>query len=439
MKKLTFPLHVSEQGVSAKVRKIAQNKNGKAYVFYVAEYFLLGKRKQEWFTEPDAAKSAASDACIRIATGEQNVLELCNQDRLVYLRAVEVLQASRVPLDTAASEFSQAVALLDGKATILEAVRDYVARRSVTLPKITVADAVQAMLKQLAADGKTQERCRRLRSHLNRLAEAFNVEVDTLTPKLISDYLTAMPAKERTKRNHRDTIGYFSRWLVLRSYLQKGTDLLEGVQNYSLRKVGEITTFTPDEMRLLLENASKRLLPVLLLGGFAGLRHAEITRLDWADIDLQEGFIEIAAHKSKTDTRRVVPIKDNLKAWLLPLAQRTGPVVDLRNSPMGLIRLGAKAGIEWKHNALRHTYISARVAECADIPRIADEAGNSPQIIRTNYLKRMRPAFAAAWFNIMPGISPAIPLPGAEKLGNAFHLSNREPFAVGQICARVIG
>lgn len=34
--------------------------------------------------------------------------------------------------------------------------------------------------------------------------------------------------------------------------------------------------------------------------------------------------------------------------------------------------------------------------------RVADEAGNSPQVIRTNYLKRMSPAAAAEWFAISP-------------------------------------
>jgi hypothetical protein len=58
--------------------------------------------------------------------------------------------------------------------------------------------------------------------------------------------------------------------------------------------------------------------------------------------------------------------------------------------------------LEWKYNALRHTYISARVAESGDVPRVADEAGNSPQVIRTNYLKRIRPAAAAEWFAIAP-------------------------------------
>jgi hypothetical protein len=39
-----------------------------------------------------------------------------------------------------------------------------------------------------------------------------------------------------------------------------------------------------------------------------------------------------------------------------------------------------KERMVWKKNALRHTYISYRVAECADVARVADESGNSPAV-----------------------------------------------------------
>ncbi|MGH7943077.1 MAG: zonular occludens toxin domain-containing protein, partial [Limisphaerales bacterium] len=61
-------------------------------------------------------------------------------------------------------------------------------------------------------------------------------------------------------------------------------------------------------------------------GAFAGLRHAEIDRLEWHEIDLEDGFIEVKAIKSKTGERRLVPIHDNLKEWLLPYRQPTGKV-----------------------------------------------------------------------------------------------------------------
>ena len=190
----------------------------------------------------------------------------------------------------------------------------------------------------------------------------------------------------------------------------KGTDLLDGVQKYSARLHGEITTYTADEMRRLIAAADKRILPLIVIGGFAGLRHAEIQRLEWEDIDLAEGFIEVKAHKAKTKTRRIVPIKANLKAFLLKLEKKSGNVVTVKNTSKELGKTAAKTAdeangvvaLEWKHNALRHTYISSRVAESADVSRVADEAGNSPQVIRTNYLKRLRPATAIEWFGIMP-------------------------------------
>jgi integrase len=160
----------------------------------------------------------------------------------------------------------------------------------------------------------------------------------------------------------------------------------------------------------LITAADDRILPLIVIGGFAGLRHAEIARLDWQDIDLEEGFIEVKASKAKTDTRRIVPLKANLKAFLLPLAKESGKVINVTNTTKQLLNAAAATGdeaneikaLEWKHNALRHTYISSRVAESGDVPRVADEAGNSPQVIRTNYLKRMRPTAAAEWFSIEP-------------------------------------
>lgn len=397
------------------VVKIYRTEKASGYVSYSVVYYKGMERKVRFIQDLAVAKTTAKSIADEIAQGDHFRLELTSNDKLAVQRAWDILSAFDIPIDKACWEYIEALKAVGSTGSILEACRDFAKRNSMTQPNTNVSDAVTAFKAQAEADGKSEVRRQDFASVLDRFVKSFNVEVGTLTPKLISDYLIALPFRERTKRNHRDVIKLFSRWLVLRGYLPKGTDLLEGVQNYSARKIGEITTFTPEEMTLLLQHTSERILPFLVIGGFAGLRHAEISRLDWQDIDLQEGFIEVKAENAKTDTRRIVPIKENLKAWLVPIAKKSGPVVGLANIANPLSKLARKAGVEWKHNALRHTYISARVAECADVPRVADEAGNSPQIIRTNYLKRMRPAFAAAWFNIMPGLSLAIPLSVTEK------------------------
>ena len=93
------------------------------------------------------------------------------------------------------------------------------------------------------------------------------------------------------------------------------------------------------------------LLASIAVGLFAGLRTGELAVLEWENIHLigSQRFIEVAARKAKTRQRRIVSISDNLAAWLMPVAQVTGPVVPAayrerherlhscsRNSPLGL-------------------------------------------------------------------------------------------------------
>jgi integrase len=406
MKTERFPITVSYEGVSATIRKFLRVKKGKTYTTFTAEYFLLGKRKQESRSKFEDAKTAALEACRTISRGEQVSLLLVNGDRLEYQRANEALNPIGVKLDVAAHEYAGAMALLNGRATITEACRAWLKQNISELPTVTVSKAANEIIQQSKTDGKSAMRLKQLSSVLDRFAKNFNIGVQDISPALISQYLAKLPLAERSRRNHRDVIMFFNRFCLLRGYLKKGTDWLEGVQKYSARKFGAIEIFPPEEMKLLLSNADKRMVPFLAIGAFAGLRHAEIARLDWGEIELADGagesFIEIRADKAKTQTRRLVPVKDNLKAWLLPHRKAAGKVCPFENTTKQLLRTASVAGIGWKKNALRHSCISYRVAECGDVPRISDESGNSVSVLRSNYLRRVKPTVAAEWFSIMP-------------------------------------
>ncbi len=401
-----------KNGISVRIRPTIKN----GVTRFVLDYRANGKRKLVWRSTMAEAKAAADDAIEKITEGQSEVLNLKSADAHAIIRARAFINGKEgetkidKEIDELVGEICEIRRMLGGRATPLEVTRDWLKRNAVALPRVTVAVAVEQMKKQAETDGKSDLRLKQLANVLDRFAEAFNREVHTLTPKLIADYLTGLALAERTRRNHRDVIGFFNRWLILRGYLAKGTDWLEGVQNYTARKLGQITTYTAEELQRLIAAADERILPMIVIGGFAGLRHAEIARLEWQDIDMEEGFIEVKAENAKTDTRRIVPLKANLKAFLKPLVKKSGKVVSVVNTTKQLLKTATDTAdaeneieaMEWKHNALRHTYISARVAESGDVPRVADEAGNSPQVIRTNYLKRMRPAAAAEWFAIMP-------------------------------------
>jgi hypothetical protein len=64
--------------------------------------------------------------------------------------------------------------------------------------------------------------------------------------------------------------------------------------------------------------------------------------------------------------------------------------------------VAAQAGITWKQNVLRHSFISYRLAEIQDVNRVALEAGNSPQMIFKHYRELCTPEQARTWFAIAP-------------------------------------
>ncbi len=414
--KAKFPKQITVKGVpgiSATIYRQKQRKGGADYVSFTLAYSLLGKLRRETFSDLAVAEQAGEEAIKKISEGKQAILELNSRDREQYQRAKDALAPLAVDLDVAAVEYADARTILNGSGTLAEAVRFFLKAHAKELPRITVSAAVEKCLDQCRADGKSVARMHQLECYLNGFAGDMNVEVGELTPGLVSRYLTSMAASERTKKNCRDVLGYFGRWLVLHGYLARGTDLVEGVQRYSM-KPGEIQIFTPAEISKLIEHADNRLLPYIVIAAFAGLRGAEIQRLTWERIDLTDGFIEVTAESAKTDVRRMVPITPNLKAWLADCKKKAGPVCAFKNVVNQLMKLVAKVNkampkgtpdkdkMQWRKNGLRHSYISYRVAQCADVARVADESGNSPSIIRSNYLRRVKPDQAKKWFNIIP-------------------------------------
>jgi integrase len=327
---------------------------------------------------------------------------------MAYLRAGEALSPVGVKLDVAAHEYASATLLLGGRATLTEVCRDWLKRHAVELPRVSIKKAADEIVRQAEVNGRSIVRVQQLHSILGRFARDCNMDVQDVTPAIMSQYLSGLPLSERSKRNYRDTLGFFCRFCVMRGYLQKGTDWLEGVQKYTARKMGAIEIYTPEEFAVLLHHADKRLVPFLAISAFARLRHTEIGRLDWSQIEdgTGETFIEVRSiENTKSDQRRrLVPIRDNLKAWLLPHRKAAGKVCPFEDIPKQLLKTARRAKIKWKHNALRHSCISYRVAECGNVPLVSDESGNSVSVIRTNYLRRVKPAVAAEWFGVIPPV-----------------------------------
>ena len=123
------------------------------------------------------------------------------------------------------------------------------------------------------------------------------------------------------------------------------------------------------------------------------MRSKELLRLTWLDLERRKGFIEITAGKAKTAQRRLIPVLPGLAQWLM-VAPRFGEKVWPHSRPYffeAMRETAGKAGVPWKANGLRHSFISYRLAMTQDVAQVALEAGNSATMIFRHYRELRAP------------------------------------------------
>jgi len=170
--------------------------------------------------------------------------------------------------------------------------------------------------------------------------------------------------------------------------------------------------FTPEQAARLLEHAAEYdLLPYVSIGLFAGLRSAELLRLDWSAVKLAERNIIIGANVAKKRSRRVVEINDTLAAFLPSCAKRKGMVVELpdeRTLYKRLAELATAAGLtKWPDNGLRHSCASYSLALTGDAVRVAYQLGNSADMVHRHYKALVTKADAERFFALRPAANAA--------------------------------
>ena len=172
-------------------------------------------------------------------------------------------------------------------------------------------------------------------------------------------------------------------------------------------KAKEIETavgiLTVDQTAALLSACSDELVPFIAIGAFAGLRRAELERLDRSEIDLEGSLIQVLATKAKSAQRRFVKIRPNLDAWIRPLAKHGGPVAPSNYRELLDVAREA-AGIDtWPQNALRHSFASYALAAENDAAALALELGHkNSNLVFQHYREAVKPKQAERYWNLKP-------------------------------------
>jgi len=265
---------------------------------------------------------------------------------------------------------------------------------------VTIPDAIAALVAQKAASGRGEDYQRDIAARLGRLAEALPGKViAAVTTADVDQFLAGLPLAPGTKNTFRRDIN------TLWSFAEKrGWAVASVARNSEICTVDEGTPgiLTPQQAtELLTHTTDKETLAFHAIGLFAGLRVAEIKKLDWSNIDFESKLIEVTARTSKTRTRRLVPILPNLESWLKPLAKKSGKVLS-REIRRHHRAARAAAEVVWTDNCMRHSFVSYRLADTGNAAQTALEAGHDQAILFRHYRELVKPKDALKFWKISP-------------------------------------
>ena len=306
------------------------------------------------------------------------------------------------------SDFADILWLLSDSAAAVEA-------RPERIP--SSAAIAREMLGELEELGRSHRHLKGLRNDLRPVVEKFP-SLQALSDAELVAYLRSLSVGPRRRDNVLCSIVQLSRYAKRRNYLPENSrSAAEKVRK--IKPACDVVTWTLPEVKLLLENVSTRWLPFTLFGLFAGLRSSEILRLDWSAVKFDERIIAVSGKVArKIRISRLVPIEDNLLAWLEPYCDRVGPLypgnfkTNENAHCVEMVRIRRATGLPRKDNANRHSYGSYSLALTQNYAEVSSHMGNSPRMLRENYNNPQSKADGLAYFAILPPPSEnIIPMP----------------------------
>jgi integrase len=372
---------------TGKIRVRRYTDSNRQHLKFVVNYREAGKRKRSFFETKETAQSFADKKIIELKNNGVEHAEFPTALRVMAQNAVEQLKPF-------------------GK-TIVDAVQHYVAHLEASEKSCSASQLVDELIAAKKTDGASQRHVDDLR-RLNMFGEKFNGQpVATITTKEIDDWLRSLPVSPVTRNHHRRLIVLAFNFAAKRGYAAKNP---AKETEKAKEDGGNIGILTVTQAARLLESATPNVLPYIAIGLFAGLRRAELERLDWSEIDFESGLIEVTAKNAKTARRRHVTMQPNLREWLLPLRKHKGNVTPRENFRLLFDQVRIAAHIdEWPDNALRHSFASYHLAHFKDAKALALEMGHANEdMIFTNYRQLVKPKEAERYWNIRPATTEKI-------------------------------
>jgi len=283
-------------------------------VRYTIAFYLDGRRRRRMFTDLEEAKGEAKLAAEKIQRGLEANNDISSRDREIFHAARKLLAPLDTPMLAAVEEYARARKLL-GDLPLLATVQSFLRQNEGVSLGVTVPQVYQEMLVAKEQDGLSASYQGQLKAILGLFAGAFPGPILHVKSELIDQWLRKTTSSPVTRNNRLRNIRVMFNFAKQRNYLPKSdttqADLVSKVKVPP--KDNEI--FTPEQFEQLLRAAPARLIPLLAISGFSGLRAAELSRLDWSAVNIKRRIIELRATQAKTAARRTSRSRRYCWSW----------------------------------------------------------------------------------------------------------------------------
>ena len=423
-------------------------------VFRVAGYKADGSRVRENYKTQEEAIAAKANLDLEVANFQTDIVTRMKPTTLSdsVLRSFESAYA-----------IMQANPLLRDKDPIFLA-EFTTANYRAPINKITVLAAYDLFIAEREKQNRRPDTIRNLKGRLGMFHRLYGAKnVSDLTSDDCRDFVMRDNTGPRTQINNRLAGSNFLNWCLRRKYTDTNPML---VVDKPATDSHEPSVLAVHDCRRLLSAAQEYnqgvLLPYVAISLFAGLRPAEVARLTWDRIDLEEKTITLDGSMAKTRQRRIVKLSDNALDWLTPMAIKKPAFVPAAFARhFGRVKKAAGYGNEkaeqekreaaaakkkasktaepvapakktdktekaeklrpWVQDYMRHTAVSMFLATNKHEGEAATWAGNSPNILHKHYKGLVKEADAKEFWAITPKTvkSPITKLPTTAKAAQA--------------------
>jgi integrase len=294
----------------------------------------------------------------------------------------------------------KALKILDSKATLVEACKYFMSYNSLPDSKRTISSLVIEFLnykekqKMLGEKGASDRTIKDYKHRLGLLSEQFgSISINEFDEGTFLDWIILRGDARGLTRTTKALFSY----AVNENYIPEHPIK----RRTPVPKIGKPSVLEDSHWRSLILTAletqnhrnSKRgepidLLACVILGLWCGLRpEAELKRLDWSDVNIDEGFVNI--HDDwKVKIGRHVTIPECAKNLLHKCTRKKGAIINPRNfrKRWDWLRQTADVMNSWDSDIMRHTFASMHYGLNGDKQKIINELGHCNDSMLRHYI-----------------------------------------------------